>query len=430
MSIQALRERRSGIVEGMRTLTSLAETEERDLTGKESKQFDGFKSQLKSLEGQLEREEVMADAERSMATDPNQPRRNNDGTFETACRNFQITKAIAARLEPGSVDAGRESEVSQELARRSGKTPRGILVPHDVFIERRDVLTSGSGGNLVPEQHQAGLFIDVLRTRLQVQALGATILDGLIGNQDIPRLTGSATGYWVAEHGALTESDQTYDTVELGPKTVGAEVEYSRRMLINSVPSVENLVRNDLANVLATAIDLAAISGTGAASPNGNQPIGVLGTSGIGSVSFAGSPTWSKILDHVANIESNNADGGSMGWLCNGHTVKKMRSTVRVGSTDSRFIQDDPDSLAGYALRTSTQIAGDPTSSPLVDGTLIFADWSSLLVGYWSGVDLLINPYHSDVYSRGGVKINAFQDCDIAVRHAESFCASTDMDLT
>lgn len=410
----------------MRALTTLAETEERDLTGDESTKFDEYRGQLKSLEGQLERAEIIADAERSMQVDPNQSQRGYDGTFDQACRDFMVTKAIAARLEPGSVDAGREHEVSQELARRSGKTPQGILVPHEVFIERRDVLTSGSGGNLVPEQHRADLFIDVLRTRLTVQALGATVLDGLVGNQDIPRLTGSATGYWVAEHGAVTESDQTYDTVELGPKTVGSLVEYSRRMLINAVPSVERLVRNDLASVLATAIDSAAINADG----SGNQPTGILSTSGIGSVSFAGAPTWAKVLDHIANIESNNADAGSMGWLCNAHTVKKMRSTVRVGSTDSRFIQDEPNSLAGYALRTSMQITGDPTSSPQVTGTLIFADWSSLLVGYWSSVDILVNPYADSVYSKGGVLINAFQDCDVAVRHKESFCASTDMDLT
>jgi HK97 family phage major capsid protein len=361
-----------------------------------------------------------------MATDPNQPRRGNDGTFDQACRDFQITRAIAARLEPGSVDAGREHEVSQELARRSGKKPQGILIPHEVFLEKRAVLTSGSGGNLVPDPHRADLFIDVLRANLQVQSLGATILDGLVGNIDIPRLTASATSYWVAENSAITGSDHTYDTVEMAPKTVGAEVEYSRRMLINAVPSVERLVRNDLASVLATAIDSAAVNADG----TGNTPTGVLNTSGIGSISFAGAPTWAKVLDHIANIESNNADSSGMGWLCNTYTVKKMRSTVRVGSTDSRFIQDEPGSLAGYALRTSMQITGDPTSSPLVTGTLIFADWSSLLIGYWSSVDILVNPYHTDVYSKGGVLINALQDCDVAVRHAESFCASTDMDLT
>jgi HK97 family phage major capsid protein len=318
MDIQTLRERRHGIVEGMRALTTLAEKEERDLSGDESTEFDKYRGQLKSLEGQLERAEVIADAERSMATDPNQPRRGNDGTFAQRCLTYQITKAIAAQMDPASVDAGLEHEVSQELARRSGKTPQGFLVPHEVFIERRDVLTSGSGGNLVPDPHRADLFVDVLRANLQVQSLGATVLDGLVGNQDIPRLTGSSTGYWVAEHAAVTESNQAYDTVELGPKTVGSLVEYSRRMIINAVPSVERLVRNDLASVLATSIDSAAVNADG----TGNTPLGVLNTSGIGSVSFAGAPTWAKVLDHIANIEANNADGSSMGWLTNSYVVK------------------------------------------------------------------------------------------------------------
>ena len=149
-----------------------------------------------------------------------------------------------------------------------------------------------------------------------------------------------------------------------------------------------------------------------------------------GSVSFAGAPTWAKVLDHIANIQANNADASSISWLTNPYCVKKMRSTVRVGSTDSRMIQDEPNSLAGYSLRATTQVSGNPTTSPLVTGGLIFGDWSSLLIGYWSSVDILVNPYHTDVYSKGGVLINALQDCDVKVRHAESFCASTDMDLT
>ena len=196
-------------------------------------------------------------------------------------------------------------------------------------------------------------------------------------------------------------------------------------MLINAVPSVERLVRNDLANIVATAIDDKAVNGDGTS----NTPTGVLNVSGIGSVSFAGAPTWAGVLEHISNIEANNADMGSLGWLTNPYAVKKMRSTVRVGSTDSRMIQDEPNSLAGYALRASTQIDGDTTTSPLVDGTLIFANWADLLVGYWSSVDILVNPYHTTVYSKGGVLINALQDCDIAVRHKESFCASTDMTL-
>ena len=47
--------------------------------------------------------------------------------------------------------------------------------------------------------------------------------------------------------------------------------------------------------------------------------------------------------------------------------------------------------------------------------------WSELVIGYWSAVDILANPYHSDVASKGGVLLHAFLDADVAVRHPEAF---------
>ena len=45
----------------------------------------------------------------------------------------------------------------------------------------------------------------------------------------------------------------TFDKVTLAPKTVGCLVEYSRRMLLNATPSVENVVRMDLTKKIAEA---------------------------------------------------------------------------------------------------------------------------------------------------------------------------------
>ncbi|MFQ5509485.1 MAG: phage major capsid protein [Leptospirillia bacterium] len=430
MTIMEIRETRSKVVADMRALTDKAGSEERDLNEGEEREFKGLKGQLARLDGQLERAEVIAEAERSLAADPNQPRRGNDGIFEDACMAFSVTRAIAAMLEPARVDAGREFEISEELAMRSGRKPSGVFVPHEVFLERRAGLTSGSGGNLVPTAHRADLMIDRLRAALRVQGLGATILDGLVGNQDIPRLTGSATGYWTAEHTDTTASDQTYDTVAMAPKTVGGVVEYSRRMILNAVPSVERLVRSDLANVLATSIDKAAIDGDGAS----NNPTGILNTTGIGDVALGtngAAPTWASVLSVINEVAIDNALEDSLGFLTNPNAVKKMRGTVKVASTDSEMIMDDPNMLAGYALAQSTQAPSDltkGTGSSL--SALIFGNWADLLIGYWSGVDILVNPYESTVFKKGGVLIHALQDCDITVRHPESFAAIQDMVTT
>ncbi len=429
MNIQTIQERRSKNIAEMRALTEKAGNEDRDLTESENTQFEEMRGNLASIDKQLERAQVISDAERSMQADPNQPRRGNDGSFEEACRSFSVTKAMAIQIAPGEVDAAREIEISQELAARSGRKPSGIYIPHEVF-EERALLTSGSGGNLYPTQHRDDLMIDRLSASLQVAALGATILPGLVGDQDIPRLTGGATSYWVAEHGAVTPSDQTFDSVTLSPNTVGAETEYSRRMILNAVPSIEQLVRRDLALVLATEIDNKAVNGDGTS----NTPTGILNVVGIGDTSHGtdgGAPTWENVLAIINELATDDALMGQLGWLTSPSVVKKLRSTVKVASTDSQMIMADPGALAGYALRQSTHIPDDGTKGSGTDlSTILFGNWPDLLIGYWSAVDILVNPYHSDVYSKGGVRINALQDVDIQVRHPESFSGATDVDAS
>ena len=429
MNIQSIREKRHTTVVEMRKLTETAATENRDLSDDENKQFDEYRTQLTNLDKQLERAEIIADAERSMATDPNQPRRGNDGSFEQQCRSFSVTKAIAHQLDPQNVDAGRELEISQELAHRHGRNASGFWMPTEVF-EKRAATTTTQGAEMVPTAHRADMMIDTLRANLQVGNLGATVMSGLVGDQSIPRLTQNATAYWVAEHGAVTESNHDFDAVTMSPTTVGAQVQYSRRMLLNAVPSVENLVRSDLANVLATEIDNQAINGDGTS----NKPTGILNaanTTAISNGTDGGALTWAKVLEFITSMQNDHALMGSLGWLTSPKVVAKLRDTVKVASTDSRMIMEELNNLAGYNLLQSTHVPDTLTKGTGTDlSALIFGNWSDLLIGYWSAVDILVNPYHTDVYSKGGVLINALQDVNVAVRHGESFAIAEDVDAS
>jgi hypothetical protein len=58
---------------------------------------------------------------------------------------------------------------------------------------------------------------------------------------------------------------------------------------------------------------------------------------------------------------------------------------------------------------------------------LIFGDWSQLLLGFWSELDILVNPYDSTAYAAGGVLIRAMMTCDVEIRHPLSFAAITDL---
>jgi HK97 family phage major capsid protein len=413
--LHELQERRATCVSEMRSINDSAEREKRDYTSDEDKKHKELKGELVTLDRQIDRARDLQDAERHAPAILHHG--VGDGQYETRARKFSLLKAINARLGE-DIDVGFEREISQEVVRRSGKKFAGIAVPDEYFqVEKRTLLVGSSAASLYPEQHRDELFVDVLRTRLIVGRLGATVLDGLIGDQDIPRQTASSVAQWVAEDGSLTETDPTFDDVTLSPKTVGAMTSYSRRTLINALPSIEGIVRNDLANVIANAIDVAALVGPG----TGNMPTGITSQSGVLTATLA-TPTWGQVLAMPAAVQSVNADvDGSGAWAMAPDAVLKLRGTVKVTSTDSVMIMEGPNELIGYPVAVSSVLTDTGAE------TVIFGYWSQLLVGYWSGVDILVNPYETTAYAKGRVLVRAMRDVDVAVRHPESFVFAQDL---
>jgi HK97 family phage major capsid protein len=427
LKLHELMEQRAAAVAEMRSLTDKATTEKRDLTDAEGTSFDAAKAKVADLDKKISRAQALADAERSAPAIAHG--RVGDGQFEERARDFSIVKAIRSTLpshEGGNVDIGFEREISGEVQRRSGRAFEGFAVPDQVFHqERRTLLVGSTAADLVANPHLADRFIDVLRSKLVVATLGGTYLDGLVGSPiDIPRQTGSSTAQWVAEDGSLTETDASFDDVNLTPKTVGAMTSYSRRTLLNTSPAIENIVRNDLAAIIALAIDSKAMLGTGAS----NTPTGIT-SSGAYEVAAGNSLSWAEVLQFIAHIEGDNALMGSLGWAINPNIVTLLRSTTKVTSdAGAGFIMDSPNELAGYRAITTSALPGNaPGSTPTFAGSLIFGNWADLLIASWSGVDILANPFETTAYAKGRVLVRAMKDVDVAVRHPESFCFANDL---
>jgi HK97 family phage major capsid protein len=343
---------------------------------------------------------------------------SGDSRLDVELRSFSLRKAILSQVPGHTEDCQRERELSSEIARRSGRQSQGVCIPYSVFEKRvmtSDVSTGGgAAASLVATDLLAGQSIDILRAALITSQLGATVLPNLVGNVDVPRLETSATVGWVAENSALTPSDQEYDSVQLRPKHAGGIVEFSRNLLLQSSPAIEQLIRNDLAQVLARAIDSAALVGGGS-----NEPVGIVATPAVdNSVSFA-PPSWEAVLQLIEVVEAGNAVGSA--FATNASVIRTLRSTPRIASTDSQMVMEAPRTLAGYPVSMSSLV---PAS------TIIFGDWSSLLIGVWSSVDLLVNPYESVAYSKGNVQIRGMCTVDCALRHAESFAFSSNVDTT
>jgi HK97 family phage major capsid protein len=299
--------------------------------------------------------------------------------------------------------------------------------------EEQRVMTSGAGGvGLIPVESRPDQYVDILRASLVIRRLGATVLTGLTSNVDIPRLTTSATTGWVAENAALTASDLAHDKVSVSPHHAGGIVEFSRNLLLQSSPDVEMLCRRDLAAVLARAIDTAAIQGGGA-----NQPVGILATPSIPEVIGAGgnglAPTYANYLAVIGKVSDANALQGSLGFLTNGKVVSKSRQVLKsTADTSSNFIMTTPNDLLGYPLAQSNLVPSTLTkgTSGAVCSALIFGDWADLILGFWSELDILVNPYESTAYSKGNVQVRAMATCDVQLRHKASFAVQMDLITT
>lgn len=331
----------------------------------------------------------------------------------------------AARFEFECSDAAR--------AARPGNDFKGaITVPVDVLrgqnaAGQRDLTvgTATAGGNTVATDLLAQDFIEMLRNRMALQGLGVRMMTDLSGNVAIPRQTGGATAYWVGEGSAPTESQPAFDQVAMTPKTVGAFTDISRKLLLQSSIDVESFVRGDLATVLALAIDLAGINGSGSA----NQPRGVLNTSGIGSVAGGtdgAAPTNAHIIRLETEVAIDNADVGALGYLTNAKVRGKLKTTERFASTNGNPVWADDNRLNGYNAAVSNQVPGDLVkgSSGAVCSAILFGNWADLIIGMWGGLDLMVDPYTAS--TSGTVRIVALQDVDVAVRQAASFAAMVD----
>ena len=337
---------------------------------------------------------------------------NEVGLEAKEVKRFSFIRALNALANPADrqaqEDASFEREVSEEASKRYGKPANGILVPNEVLKRDLTVGTATAGGNLVATDLLAGSFIDILRNRMAIMQAGMTVLSGLTGNISIPRQTAASTAYWVGEGSAPTESQQAFDQVNMTPKTLGGYTDFSRKTLLQASLDVEQFVRNDLAKVLALELDRAGIYGSGSS----NQPTGLVNTSGIGTQTITTYGTFAEYIGMETDVASANADAGALKYILNAAARGALKSTEKASST-AQFVWEGNE-VNGYPAIVSNQLANNDA---------LFGDFSQLIMGTWSGVDLTVDPYAGA--TSGNVRVIALQDVDFAVKQPGAFCYGT-----
>ncbi len=422
------------------TLTSPTneQGEVRELTPDEVTQFDSLVTECTALKGRVAALEALGDPtptpegpdRRSLP--PQAPAIHTDATK----RPYSILRAIRSRVNGTPFD-GIEAEVHNEIARRTGKTPEGILIPtgSDPVIremlrygqsERRDLTTTTGAGGIfnVPELP----LIELLRAKLVIRKLGAQFATDLRGTFSMPAQTGTSQTYWLNEGVPASLSNPTFAQIPFTPKVAIAATQISRQFINQTSLDAEQIVKNDLAAQMAVELDRVAINGSG-----GTQPLGLLQNPNVPVVPIGangGYANWGTVVGLESQIANLNADSGKLAYL----TSPKVRGnlkTVSKGNGYPTFVFEDGSEagegeMNGYPSYVSSLVPQNLTKGSGTNlSALIFGRWDSMMVGIWEGIDMIINPYSAQL--SGAVIISNNMNVDVEVLRTASFAVANDV---
>lgn len=401
MTLTELLEKRSSTVSQMKALADAAAKAQRDLTEEESTQFETLKNEERSIQKQIDRVEYLRSLERAAPADHVGDSHNKD--FEKLKRSVSVQNIIRSQMQ-GTQLSGAELEYNKEAEKRSGKKAQGAFIPFDA-LEKRATNNTTTAAELVAANHRPQDYIGALRSSNIVRQMGVRTLTGLSGDVVIPKFGSGLSLGWVGEEEAVPESNMSFDAITLTPKHTGGKTEMSRQLIQQSSPDIESLIREDLSFLVAQNIDQAILAGTGV-----KDPLGILNT--VGVLTGTVPATWAEVLQLIQQIEDENIT--NLQWLGTSALKTTLAGIEKSVGT-------------GQYLYQNGQVGELPfkVSANMPTGQFILGDFSQVLLGVWSEIDILVNPYAEPAYSRGGVQVRAMATCDVAVRHPKAFLVAS-----
>ena len=393
MKTSDLIEQRAGIVERM---TAAHEADKGD-------DFAKAETELRALDARIERAKKIDAADRA---EPGRPLTGDRDFAEL--RNQSLIETLRYGAGMPVADRAKIEREQAILATRAGAPAKGVYIATELF-ETRAPMTTTTAATVAPKDFRPDLFTSALTATAIVTRLGATSLTGLTGDVVIPRETDSPNVAWVNENEALPLDGAAFDSLTLTPHHVGVITELSRQLLQQASPDVEQLVRTMMARNIALESDRAAIAGSGV----GAEPRGVVNDPGVASVAYA-SDLFTTTANMIAAADLANLGADRAFLSTNGVRAAAMKTRDTTGRPIP--LSDTFHGEAAYFTNQAPSTVGDGD-----DFAMVYGAWSDLLIGVWSQLDVLVNPFAETAYSKGNVLIRAMATVDFGVRRPASF---------
>ena len=395
MKLKELQEKRGSLMKQVREILDFVGTQQRSLTPDEETKIRGMEVDIDGLTASIDAEVRQMQREGAARSTPvlNAGEQRDVNTFDF---NKVLNHLYRSAKGGATVIDGIEAEMIREgetEARSAGISAGGILLPRLlVRRENRDMTASGTttttgdqGGMTVPVEKR-GLLDDFFNSSV-MRLAGATVLEGLTGNLDLPRLIAGTAAAGKAENGTSDEVSPTTAMLQLTPKRLPAYIDISERLLLQSSVAIETILRGHLATQMGATQEAAFFHGGGT-----NEANGIAGTSGIGSVAGGTNglaPSLANLIALETAVDTSNALLGNLSYVSNGQIRGKLKGTPKVSSTDSRMLLDSDGLVNGYTPYFTNAVSRTLTKgTSSVASAIFFGNFADYVVGYWGGVSL------------------------------------------
>jgi HK97 family phage major capsid protein len=286
-----------------------------------------------------------------------------------------------------------------------------IKVPLVALAHQRG-LSAGvqnQGGYLIGTDLQSLEYL--LRAQSVLPALGVRTLQ-VSGNVSWPRELGEVTFSWLKEGDPVSNTTGSLGAMTLQPHRLSGVTVVTRQLNVQA-PSLVDDITTAISRGVMVGFEKAAINGSGIF----GEPKGVIGSTGVGSVTLSSATTLANLADFEFQV--SNANATPNGWVADPATRKKWRTVVR-STTASRYLWDDSnglrDNVLGYPAYASNVCPAN---------TAILGDWTRMVwcfFGTGAPVELLIDPYSQK--KAEGIEVLCTVYGDIGLLQPAAFCYS------
>jgi HK97 family phage major capsid protein len=259
------------------------------------------------------------------------------------------------------------------------------------------------------------------------------------GRVTMPRQNSAATAYWVGENALITNSDMGTGYVNLSAKKLAVICKVPNELLRFSNPSAEQIVRNDIARVLALAMDKQLLDGVG----TDLAPRGLITYTGVGSYTASTVNANGNTLEAqdpermIGVIENANAivDDNRVSFIMRGQLWRLLSTrradSVSAGDQKGPFVfsltrdtnTGQPLGIAGFKVVRSNQVSATRSKGSASNLTYILAgDFSQYLIAMSGVLEFDLSTQGDTPFQYDQTWMRGILQLDGAPRHDESFC--------